>query len=473
MELNTSNIENAVTCLKSTTPKTYKVGTLVYTKYNLFTVMFWMLGGNLCFQIMEALPPQILPLQLKHYGASDKLIGLLSASLPAIIAVFLNPIIGVQSDRHRSSLGRRRPFLLWCTGPVMLCLFFLAFSDSIGAFLWPYLNPLVGSLSKEMFSVMLIGVFIFIFYIFNTYILSAYQFLFADVIPQEVMGKFIGMYRAIGAMALFFFSRYILGYADRYIWVIYTGTALFYGLSFILLVWQVKEGEYPPIDDSSKHDSFITSLKKYIKECFAIPFYLKLYSIVLFFWAGFIPFMTFIVFYATGTKSGYATSLGMTLDAFGKVRGWTFMLQIPLFFAAGYFIDRFHPLRVIIVGIAGCALTYFFSFFLVYNSTTLLIWLLLNSIFAAAFAAAYLSMFPCLLPKDKYGQYFAANNLFGFAGLIFAPVLCGWFLDLIKNYRFLFLWSGFFTILSLLSAISVYRHWQRLGGEDDYVPPVA
>ena len=183
--------------------------------------------------------------------------------------------------------------------------------------------------------------------------------------------------------------------------------------------------------------------------------------------------MIFIVFFATNTKPGYSASLGMTLDAFAKIRGWTFVLQIPFFFVIGYFIDRFHPLRVIIVGIAGCALTYLLSFFFVYGSTSLLIWLLLNSVFSAVFAAAYLSMFPCLLPKDKYGQYFAANNLFGFVGLIVAPVLCGWFLDLVRNYRLLFLWSGIFTILSLLSAISVYRHWQRLGGKISYVPPIA
>ena len=93
------------------------------------------------------------------------MIGLLSGSLPAIVAIFLNPIIGVQSDRHRGPLGRRRPFLLWCTGPVVLCLLLLAFSDRISSTFWGFLQPVLGSVSQAGFTVALIGFFIFIFYL--------------------------------------------------------------------------------------------------------------------------------------------------------------------------------------------------------------------------------------------------------------------------------------------------------------------
>ena len=103
--------------------RTYKVGTLVYTQTALLTVMFWMLLGDLCLQIMEQLPTSIVPLQLRWASASDTLIGFVSGSLPAVLGILLNPVVGVQSDRHRGQLGRRRPFLLWSTPLVMVALF--------------------------------------------------------------------------------------------------------------------------------------------------------------------------------------------------------------------------------------------------------------------------------------------------------------------------------------------------------------
>ena len=87
----------------------YKIGTLTYTRSALLTVLFWMLWADLCLQIMENLP-NIIPLQLKWLGASDKLIGIVKDSLQATLTLLCVPFIGMQSDRHRSSMGRRRPF---------------------------------------------------------------------------------------------------------------------------------------------------------------------------------------------------------------------------------------------------------------------------------------------------------------------------------------------------------------------------
>ena len=111
-----------MTSAEKPSPRLYKVGTLVYTQTALLTVMFWMLLGDLCLQIMEQLPTSIVPLQLRWASASDTLIGFVSGSLPAVLGILLNPVIGVQSDRHRGKLGRRRPFLLWSTPLVMVAL---------------------------------------------------------------------------------------------------------------------------------------------------------------------------------------------------------------------------------------------------------------------------------------------------------------------------------------------------------------
>ena len=451
--------------------KTYSVGTLVYTRAALFNVFLWMLWGDFCLQMMEQVQ-YIIPLQLKWQGAGDKTIGFLTGSLMAIVTILLNPIIAMQSDRHRGPLGRRRPFLLWCTPLLVIGLVLLGSCEPIGRVIHNLVGSVSGNISQAALTIVLIGIFAAMFYFFNTYIMQIYQYLFADVIPQEVMGKFVGFYRAIGALSIFFFNRYLFGYTEQHTPMIYIGLAMFYGIAFILLVWQVKEGEYPPPDTLSHKQSLLSVFKVYVRECFSIPFYLKLYSIGLCFWAAYVPFMTFIVFYATSAgKPAYGSSLGMSIDAFGKIKGWTYMLQIPLFFLVGPLVDRFHPIRVVIVGLFGYCVTFLFSFVLVHDASTLLVLWLLNAAAMAVFLAAYLAMFPRLLPRAKYGQFFSANQIYFSAGLLFVPVICGWFLDVVKNYQYIFLWSGFCSLLGLWAAISVYRHWRRLGGDKSYIPP--
>ena len=54
----------------SATPKTYRVGTLTYTKSQLFQVMFWMLWGDFFFQLLESVTPALEPLQLRLVEAA-------------------------------------------------------------------------------------------------------------------------------------------------------------------------------------------------------------------------------------------------------------------------------------------------------------------------------------------------------------------------------------------------------------------
>ena len=57
--------------------KTYNCGTLTYTKIGLFAIFAWMLWGDFCFTLMEAVVPSILPLKLKSLGCSNWLMGLI------------------------------------------------------------------------------------------------------------------------------------------------------------------------------------------------------------------------------------------------------------------------------------------------------------------------------------------------------------------------------------------------------------
>ena len=65
--------------------------------------------------------------------------------------------------------------------------------------------------------------------------------------------------------------------------------------------------------------------------------------------------------------------------------------------------------------------------------------------------------------------------------LLFFWMLWGWFcfintgggafIDMMGDYRYLYLWDAVFTAVSLVFMLLVYRAWKRLGGAAAYVAP--
>lgn len=445
----------------------YRVGTLVYSSRALITVMFWMLLGDFCLQMMEQLPITIVPLQLRWAHASDALIGFLTGSLPAVLGIVLNPFVGVQSDNHRGPLGRRRPFLLWATPLVVIALIGLGFAAQVAS----GISGLFGLESAESVKIGWIGGCMVVFVVANTYIMQIYQFLFVDVIPAQVMGRFVGCYRAIGAMGTFVFHRFVFGKAETHTTEIYIGTALIYAASFLLLVWQVKEGEYPV---RPQKKSFVNHFLGYFRDCFGNAYYWKIYSLSFFFWGAIVPFTTFRVFFGTvpgDATMTYAPTIGLSLGQFGQIIGWFSLIGVPVFFLVGPIVDKFHPIRVAMVGLLLSALAFTGCYFGIHGETSLLVWMLITGVAIAVYMGAYLATLPRLLPRSYYGRFFTANQIFGFSGVVLAPVLCGGLISYFKDYRFLFVWCAACCFASFFMSVQVFRDWKRLGGDEHYHPP--
>ena len=450
----------------------FQVGTLRYTRTALLTVMFWMLWSDLCLQIMENLP-LLIPVQLKAFGASDKLVGLIKDSLLAVITILIIPVIGVQSDRHRGPMGRRRPFLLWMTFPTCLFLVLLGFADPIAKHLYQWTGGDPAGLAYRSTGIALIACFAAGFFICNLYVLQIYNFLVVDVIPKETMGLFIGLFRAVGALSGFIFNRWIFGHGEHHAHWVYSGCALLYGAAFLMLIWRVKEGEYPPPEAApAGRGRLRDAVRRYARECYGNKFYLKFYGFSFFFWSAFVPFTTFIVFFALKTKEGYAPSLGLSMEEFGQFRGWAQLPKFLVFLCLGPLVDRFHSLRLLLVGIGALALTYVAGFFLVTTPGQFLAWWIPNELAIAAVTLAYMAMHPALMPREKFGQYASANQLFFSLGLFVMPLLCGALMDYLKDYRYLFVWSAVNTFIAAAFALALFRHWKRLGGDKGFTPPV-
>ncbi len=452
-------------------PKLYRVGTLTYTRAALLQVMFWMLWGDFCFQLLESLPAAVIPLQLRWEGASDTLIGL-KGSISSVIAFLWYPIVGAQSDRHRGRLGRRRPFLLWCITPVILSLVLLGAAKPAGALLFEVVSSLGfgASVTQAGCTLAWIGLSMVLFLVFNAYVVQVYACLVADVIPPGVIGKFTGVYRAVGALGSLAFHRWALGWVETHTLQVYLSIGALYATAFLLIVWRVKEGEYPPPPPKAPGGR-LGAVKGYLRESFSHRFYLNFYAVTFFNWGSLAP-LSFVVFFATTSgQANYAATLGLSLQEFGEVKSWTFLVQIPVFLIVGFFVDRFHPTRVAIAGMLLAGLTYWGCFHFIHDAGSLLLWSCLNQIAMAIYLGAFMAIAPRLFPRERYGQFVSANLIFGVSGLIIAPPLIGALFELIRDYRYLYLISGLFTVCGALASYTLYRQWKTLGGDLHYVPP--
>ena len=98
--------------------KVYTIRNLKYNIYQLLLVGFMMLLatqtlGLVCYNLL----PNVKPILLDNAGADAKQISLILATLPNAISFVLCPLISTISDKTRTRIGRRMPYLIFfCPG---------------------------------------------------------------------------------------------------------------------------------------------------------------------------------------------------------------------------------------------------------------------------------------------------------------------------------------------------------------------
>jgi Na+/melibiose symporter-like transporter len=440
----------------------YRIGTLTYTRFGLLSVFFWMLWGDLCVNIMEMIIPRMVPVQLGRVGATAAAIAFVALSMPALVELIINPFVSTYSDRYRSRIGRRRPFILWCTPLLAACLIAVGFSDDIAPRLHAALLGRLG-LSLATTTIVLMGALLAIFQVFNVVVLATYYYLIADVVPQPVIGTFTASYRVVGTLGGVIFNKFIFKYADQYEWQIYVGCATIYVIAFLLMGWRVKEGEYPPPPAKLSERGALDGAKQWLRESFAIRFYQKFYLIGLFYWSAFQPSTVFHQLFALNDlKLDKATA--------GDTFALALFVSLPLFFLMGWLSDRFHPVRIVIVGMALLGAASAGCYFFIHDAATFRTWTVVWTLAQTTYLGGQISLMPRMMPREQYGQYCSANNTLCAIGKFGAPVVCGLIVGAV-GLRFNYLWTAACSLTGAAACVAVYLHWKRLGGDERYVPP--
>lgn len=440
----------------------WTVGTLSYSSAGLVLLFSWLLFGDFAWNSRERAVTPLAQLMLKAGGASDTIIGLLAASLPAALGMFVAPVVGYRSDRYRSRFGRRIPFLIVSTPLAAAAMVGIAFAPAAGS----WLDRLLGASSPGeplCFLVFFCACWI-VFEVAAIIGNSLFLALINDVVPREILGRFFGLFRAVSLGVGVLFNFFLMGKAETYLFEMLVVLALVYGIGFGLMCLRVKEGEYPPVPDEEAHEGFADSLRRYWRECFTHRYYLWLFGALAIAQVAFAPVNTFAIF--------YAKSVGLSMDSYGKALAASFMISLAISYSIGALADRIHPLRVAIASL------------ILYLG--LCIWAMFGAVSPNAFAVAFIghvvitgifftgtaSAGQRLFPKEKFAQFASAAQLvFGLCTMLLPPAM-GLILDLSGHlYQLTFVVGGLFSVAALVFFFIVLRFYKHLGGDAAYSPP--
>lgn len=456
----------------------WSVGTLTYTIGGLAAVFFWLLWGDFSFFLKERSVPNVMQLLLDTFHAKNVTAGFLIGSLPQLIAIFLSPVISYRSDRHRGRWGRRIPYLFIPTPIAFLSMIGLAYSPRIGEWLHTALGA--HSLGRESNIIMCLGVFWALFEICSIICNSVLAALVNDVVPRQLIGRFFALFRMFSLAAGMGFSWYLMGKMERYYGPIFIGIGTLYLISFSAMCFFVKEGTYPPIENTpmelagtqtgignrivSSVVGCFESIGNYFTECFSHPYYRWYFLSITLAGMAFQPANLFTLF--------YAKSVGMSMKTLGEAYtvqlGCSFFIAFPL----GWLADKFHPLRVTIVATALYALSTGLAFVFVNSPHRLYLAVIICGVMAGCWLTATAILAPAILPKGKFATLASASAVCQAIGVMAMSTVCGFILDhLNRNYRFVYLFCSLMMATALWSTVVVYRKFMALGGPEGYVAP--
>ena len=450
----------------------WHVNGLTYTKMGLAALFIWLLWGDFCFTLMEQVKPRVLPLYLMGkaggLNASNSVTNLMMYIIPGITGIVIGPIVSFKSDRYRSKRGRRIPFITWTAPFLVMALVGIGFAPQYKAF-FTHIGGLFG-LSPRTLTLLTIGFFVALFHFMDEFVNSVFWYLFADVVPEEFLGRFLAIFRIVGAGAAAIFNFFIFPHAETSMHLIFVGAGMIYLFGFGLMCLRVKEGEYPPPDDIGDNPTILDQIKIYIQECFGHRIYWLMFAYRI--------CLAFAISASAGAIIFNRDGIGLSLTDIGRVSAIAGILIMVVQYPAGWAVDKFHPLRITLMMKVPVIIVQLIAFFYLRDLKTFILLEGLKLIFFTLHGAADVPMMIMLFPRDKYGQFCSCNGLMKASGMMLGAILAGIFMDYMTNfgadkfaYRWMYIWTALWQLAGISFLVGVYIIWKKRGGADGYTAP--
>ena len=380
-----------------------------------FLLGFGFFGISIIWPLFNSL----IPPMLEDLGLSAVVVGFI-LTWDNIINMFVQPWVGSLSDRTRTRIGRRKPFLI--LGAPMAALFFI-------------LVPFV----RENF--ILIGTAILCtnigMAIFRTPTVAYLGDLFRPEDRSKANGV-INLMGGLGAAAALFGGGALYKIGVPLPFIVGSGVML---LAIGVVLIFVHE---PELEEESPDQESTPGLWDNIRQVASGPDKNGIYLLAaIFFWfVGWNAMEAFFTIYArqvleieVGTGTQMLTAFAATLVLFA----------IP----SGLVATRIGRKPTILIGLSGMILGLVVGFF-VRDSTVLLILLALMGIFWAFVNINSLPMVYDLGGEESIGAYTGLYYFSSSAAAITGPILGGWLIDL-TSHSWLWIFSAIFLGLAAFS----------------------
>ncbi len=447
--------------------KRYHAGALSYTVRGLVVLSLWLLWGDFAFTFFENIYNRFISIYLKDLHASNSLIGVMTGSLAGAVNLLFLPNISQWSDRTRSRWGRRIPFLFVVTPFAVASILAICYAPDIaGWVMGRLLSRFSPVMAVNTVTLGLLLVFVASFHFFNIVLNNAYNWLLRDVVPLELMARFLAWFRIVGSLSSVLFLWVVFPHILVHRKEVFLGVGLFYLVAFLLMCWNVKEGPYPPPAPEPERVSVLKSFGRYFRECLSLRIYRNFFIVYLLILSSNIAVGTYSALFCRET-------LGLGMDEMGKLFAWGAVASAVAYYPMGWLCDRFNPLQVTLYSLLGFMVCTTFGFFLIDTERGYLLFSVVSTVPTVGWMLGGTATMMRLFPEEKFGQFSSGLNVFGGASLIFGNYITGWFMDLVhSNYRAMFLWSAMLYALALYPMLRVYLDWKRHGGPHHYVPPL-
>ena len=437
----------------------WSIGTLRYDQRQLVILFFWLMWNDFSIMLIESVT-SLTQVLYQDNGATFTQMAWFT-SIAGYLTMWINPWCSTWSDRFRSRWGRRRPFLFVCVPLFALGIVTLPYMPQIGhaAMHFAPVATLVHRLGLTA-PVLFIGVASLLAGICNAMVMAIFSYLYFDVVPEPVMGRFQSMTKVVGIAATLIWSFFIYGQAENHIKTVYVGTAVFCLFVYLISTWQIKEGAYPPPDAHRKGGGF-APIRAYFVECFSDPFYLWIFA-------------AFALYNINGVSNQVQFAyihydLGMDLKTIGQINGWASLITLVLGLALGFFfgslMDWLKPVRMMAPIYTLWAITKLGGFVFIHGPDSFLAWLAVNNVCGFAVGVVQAAIIIEVFPREKLGQFCSANALTILIVTNTATILCAKFFDYLKNDRAAFLWQATFLLAGALTFLKVHANWKKRRGQ--------
>ena len=376
----------------------------------------------------------VIPLILKNtFGLGETVTGAIMAA-DNVLALFLLPIFGALSDKVRTPIGRRMPFIIIGTALAFVFLMILPFADN--------------SMNLSLF---VVGLFILLISM-GTYRSPAVA-LMPDLTPKPLRSKanaIINLMGAVGGVFTLIMIKILVGKGDRpdyYPLFLAVGILMIVGVT--LLFFTIKENklrqeiEIDDTEDEVEHVQTVTGpLPKDVKK--SLIFIL----ISVAFW--------FIAYNAVTTAfSRYATEVwGLEGGGYADCLMIATVAAIISYIPIGAISSKIGRKKTILIGIVllgSCFLVA--GLYPTYHVTMVIFF----GIIGFAWAAIGVNSYPMVVEMSKsgdVGKYTGYYYTFSMAAQVITPILSGALLEHV-SYRTLFPYSVTFCILAFITMSQV------------------